>query len=392
MPSFVGDALNWIVGLVEALGYLGLAIVVALENVFPPIPSEAVLPLAGYLVSQGRMTLWGAILASTVGSVAGAVILYWLGYAWGEQRVRALVKAYGRWLAIGEDDLDRAQQWFERHGRTAVFVARLAPLTRSLISIPAGVARMPLGPFLALHHARQRDLERAADRGRLAARRELGAGRAVPEYARDGRRGAAGGGASSGSSVGGCWPGTGGHAGTRPVPGSDRRRWRGEVDRVSPAVDTPTSAPGRRRRRSLTMPPRTFDWRDDPTGTVIAVPDVRARFLQRKPDDPLGGFHSHEESNGIETWVVLEGKVRFEFDDGEVIATPGQSVVAYPHEKHRVSCAGDEPCVYFLTLTPHREPTHTFYDDDGNRLPSRVGTVNTTWCGEPSLGELPVEA
>ena len=148
MPSFVGDALNWIVGLVEALGYLGLAIVVALENVFPPIPSEAVLPLAGYLVSQGRMTLWGAILASTVGSVAGAVILYWLGYAWGEQRVRALVKAYGRWLAIGEDDLDRAQQWFERHGRTAVFVARLAPLTRSLISIPAGVARMPLGPFL----------------------------------------------------------------------------------------------------------------------------------------------------------------------------------------------------------------------------------------------------
>ena len=100
------------------------------------------------------------------------------------------------------------------------------------------------------------------------------------------------------------------------------------------------------------MPPRTFDWRDDPTGTVIAVPDVRARFLQRKPEDPLGGFHSHEESNGIETWVVLEGKVRFEFDDGEVIATPGQSVVAYPHEKHRVSCAGDEPCVYFLTLTP----------------------------------------
>jgi mannose-6-phosphate isomerase-like protein (cupin superfamily) len=137
------------------------------------------------------------------------------------------------------------------------------------------------------------------------------------------------------------------------------------------------------------MPPRTFDWRDDPTGTIIAVPDVRARFLQRKPDDPLGGFHSHEESNGIETWVVLEGKVRFEFDDGEVIATPGQSVVAYPHEKHRVSCAGDEPCVYFLTLTPHREPTHTFYDDNGKRLPTRIGTVNTTWCGEPSLGELP---
>ena len=149
MPSFIGDALSWVVGLVEKLGYVGLAIVVALENVFPPIPSEAVLPLAGYLVHQGRMTLWGAVLASTVGSVIGALVLYWLGHAWGEQRVRELVKAHGHWLTIGEDDLDRAQRWFERHGRAAVFFARLAPLTRSLISIPAGVARMPLGPFLA---------------------------------------------------------------------------------------------------------------------------------------------------------------------------------------------------------------------------------------------------
>jgi mannose-6-phosphate isomerase-like protein (cupin superfamily) len=134
------------------------------------------------------------------------------------------------------------------------------------------------------------------------------------------------------------------------------------------------------------VPAHTFDWRDDPTGTVIATPKVRARFLRRLPSDPPGGFHSHEESDGIETWVVLEGRVRFEFDDGEVIASPGQSVVAYPREKHRVTCAGDEPCVYFLTLTPHREPTHTFYDDQGNRLPSRTGTVQTTWCGEPSLG------
>lgn len=140
--------LNWVVGLVETLGYPGLAIVVALENVFPPIPSEAVLPLAGYLVSQGRMTLWGAVLASTAGSVAGALVLYWLGYAWGERRVRALVKAHGRWLTIDEDDLDRSQEWFEDHGRMAVFIARLAPLTRSLISIPAGVEKMPLGPFL----------------------------------------------------------------------------------------------------------------------------------------------------------------------------------------------------------------------------------------------------
>jgi membrane protein DedA with SNARE-associated domain len=148
MPGFINDAMSWVVGLVETLGYPGLAIVVALENVFPPIPSEAVLPLAGYLVSQGRMTLWGAVLASTVGSVAGALVLYWLGAAWGQDRVRRLVQKYGRWLAVDEGDLDRSQAWFERHGRSAVFLARLAPLTRSLISIPAGVARMPIGPFL----------------------------------------------------------------------------------------------------------------------------------------------------------------------------------------------------------------------------------------------------
>jgi membrane protein DedA with SNARE-associated domain len=148
VPSIVGDVLSWVVGLVETLGYPGLAIVVALENVFPPIPSEAVLPLAGYLVSQGRMTLWGAVLAATVGSVAGALVLYWLGYAWGEQRVRGLVRRYGRWLTIDEEDLDRSQEWFEHHGRAAVFIARLAPLTRSLISVPAGVERMPLGPFV----------------------------------------------------------------------------------------------------------------------------------------------------------------------------------------------------------------------------------------------------
>ncbi len=137
------------------------------------------------------------------------------------------------------------------------------------------------------------------------------------------------------------------------------------------------------------MPARVFDWRDDPTGTIIAVPEVRARFLRRMPGDPPGNFHSHEESDGIETWVVLEGAVRFEFDDDVVIATPGQAVVAYPHEKHRVTCAGDEPCVYFLTLTPHREPTHTFYDEQGKRLPTRTGTVSLTWQGEPSLGEAP---
>ena len=134
------------------------------------------------------------------------------------------------------------------------------------------------------------------------------------------------------------------------------------------------------------MPARTFDWREDPTGTIIAVPEVRARFLRREPGDPPGDFHSHEESDGIETWVVLEGAVRFEFEDATIVATPGQAVVAYPREKHRVTCAGDQPCVYFLTLTPHREPTHTFYDERGNRRPTRTGVINPTWAERPALG------
>jgi membrane protein DedA with SNARE-associated domain len=148
MPSFVGDILAWILGLVETLGYVGLAIVVALENVFPPIPSEAILPLAGFLVGQGRMTFIGAVVASTLGSVVGALALYWLGYALGEDRVRRLIVKHGRWMLLDESDLDRSKGWFDHHGREAVFLARLAPLARSLISVPAGVAKMPLWTFV----------------------------------------------------------------------------------------------------------------------------------------------------------------------------------------------------------------------------------------------------
>ena len=134
------------------------------------------------------------------------------------------------------------------------------------------------------------------------------------------------------------------------------------------------------------MPAQVFDWRDDPSGTIIAVPQVRARFIRREPDAPLGGFHTHEESDGIETWVVLEGAVRFEFDDREVVATAGQAVVALPNEKHRISCAGDEAAVYFLTVSPHRAPTHTHYDAEGKRLPTRPGEMRPKWKGELAMG------
>jgi quercetin dioxygenase-like cupin family protein len=134
------------------------------------------------------------------------------------------------------------------------------------------------------------------------------------------------------------------------------------------------------------MPARTFDWRDDPMGTAVAVPEVRARFIRAEPGETRGNFHSHEESGGIEVWVVLEGAVRFEIEDETVIATAGQAVVAWPHEKHRVTCVGDEPAVYYLTVTPHRSPTHTHYDATGRRLPPTPGVVAPTWQGEPALG------
>jgi membrane protein DedA with SNARE-associated domain len=147
MLDFLGNALSWVMSIIETFGYVGVAVVLALESVFPPIPSEAVLPLTGFLVSQGRMSFVGALIASTIGAVVGALILYWLGYALGEDRVRALVKQYGRWMLLTEEDLDRAHAWFDHHGRIAVLIGRLAPFVRSMVSIPAGVTRMPLLTF-----------------------------------------------------------------------------------------------------------------------------------------------------------------------------------------------------------------------------------------------------
>ena len=130
----------------------------------------------------------------------------------------------------------------------------------------------------------------------------------------------------------------------------------------------------------------TVDWRDDPMGTVVAVPEVRARFMRFEPGKPPGpGSHSHEESGGVEVFLVLEGAVAFEIDGETVVATAGQAVVAYPHQKHRAWCAGDVPAILYLTVTPHRQPTHTYYDAEGNRLPSRAGGPYT-WQGEPALG------
>ena len=134
--------------MVERLGYAGVALPVALESLVSPVPSELILPLAGYLTGQGRLWYPAVVLAATVGSVLGALAVYGLAARLGEERVRRFVRRFGRYLLLGEADLDRAERWFDRHGRAAVALGHPAPLVRSAVSVPAGPRRMPLPVFL----------------------------------------------------------------------------------------------------------------------------------------------------------------------------------------------------------------------------------------------------
>ena len=135
-----------VVGLMRAFGYLGLFLVLIIENLFPPIPSEAVLPLAGFLVGRGEMNFGLAVAVATAGGVVGALILYALG-RWGG---RPLILRYGWILRVDAASLDRAEQWFTSYGDWVVLVARVIPLARSIVSIPAGTMRMPLLRFTLL--------------------------------------------------------------------------------------------------------------------------------------------------------------------------------------------------------------------------------------------------
>lgn len=132
----------WAEWLMTALGYPGLALVMFLENVFPPIPSEVILPLAGSLTVGGPFTLPGVALAGVCGSVAGAWVFYLAGRWLDESRLRRLLRRHGKWLLLRESDLDRALDWFRRYGECVVFFGRMVPVVRSLISVPAGIACM----------------------------------------------------------------------------------------------------------------------------------------------------------------------------------------------------------------------------------------------------------
>jgi membrane protein DedA with SNARE-associated domain len=148
MSSLLGDFAGWATDVIESLGYWGLAFLVALENVFPPIPSEVILPMAGFLTGDGRMNYGIALFAATCGSIIGALILYYIGHWFVEHRLRRLVRHYGKWLGVKESDIDKADDWFDRYGGVAVMLCRVVPIVRSLISIPAGLRRMPLGTFV----------------------------------------------------------------------------------------------------------------------------------------------------------------------------------------------------------------------------------------------------
>jgi membrane protein DedA with SNARE-associated domain len=130
------------------LGYTGIALVMLAENVFPPIPSELVMPFAGWLARDGKFDMTLCIIAGTLGTVVGAVILYYIGMFADEPIIRRFVRAYGRYWFMDERDVDRTLETFRKHGDAVVFFGRVIPLVRSLISVPAGMNRMPMGRFL----------------------------------------------------------------------------------------------------------------------------------------------------------------------------------------------------------------------------------------------------
>jgi membrane protein DedA with SNARE-associated domain len=140
---------DWITNLVAQTGYAGIALLMLAENVFPPIPSELIMPLAGFTAARGELSFIGIVLAGTAGSLAGALLWYAIGRRVGVERLRHWAGRHGRWLTMSPDELDRAVAWFQRHARWSVLLGRLVPAVRTLISVPAGVAGMTLPVFLA---------------------------------------------------------------------------------------------------------------------------------------------------------------------------------------------------------------------------------------------------
>jgi len=142
--------IDWATDFIDSIGVVGVALLVALENIFPPIPSELILLLTGFNVSQGRFGYVGGVVFATAGSVGGALVLYGFGRWLNEERLEWLLAGVGRFAGFKRRDIDKGFDWFERHGTLVVFFGRLVPIVRSVVSIPAGADKMPIGKFCLL--------------------------------------------------------------------------------------------------------------------------------------------------------------------------------------------------------------------------------------------------
>lgn len=134
----------FIISIISTMGYGGIVLLMAIESACIPLPSEIIMPFAGYLVFKGEMTLWGIALAGAIGCVLGSIPAYYVGMFGG----RPLAEKYGKYVLISKHDLDMADRWFEKHGDIIIFIARLLPAVRTFIAFPAGVARMNLTKFI----------------------------------------------------------------------------------------------------------------------------------------------------------------------------------------------------------------------------------------------------
>lgn len=139
---------EWVQNVMDSLGYAGILLLMIVENLFPPIPSEVILPSAGFAASRGSLNVVIVVVVATIGSVLGTLPLYYIGRAFGEEKLVAWADKHGKWLTLRGKDIRKADDWFDKHGTKAVLFGRMIPGIRSLLSLPAGMSEMPLPKFL----------------------------------------------------------------------------------------------------------------------------------------------------------------------------------------------------------------------------------------------------
>jgi len=140
--------MDWITQFMEQYGYIGIILMIALENIFPPIPSEVILTFGGFMTTYTKLTIVGVIVTATLGSIIGAIILYGIGRMIDVEKLEKIIDRWGKFLRVKKEDIRKADAWFDKYGYWAVFLCRMVPLIRSLISLPAGMSNMKFVPFL----------------------------------------------------------------------------------------------------------------------------------------------------------------------------------------------------------------------------------------------------